>query len=107
MDFKIAAANQAYTQALKGAVPGGNGVNTVGEGGNSISGFANLVEKSLLDAVKSSQASEQASLKAVQGKADVTDVVQAVTNAEMALDTVIAVRDKVINAYQEILRMPV
>jgi flagellar hook-basal body complex protein FliE len=37
----------------------------------------------------------------------VTDVVTAVTNAEVALDTVVAVRDRVISAYQEIMRMPI
>jgi len=34
-------------------------------------------------------------------------VVTAVTNAEVTLQTVVAVRDKVISAYQDILRMPV
>ena len=43
---------------------------------------------------------------AAVGKADLNDVVQAVTNAEVTLQTVTAVRDKVLNAYQEILRMP-
>lgn len=110
MDFKIAAANQAYAQALKNVAPGqggDQGVNTVGASGNTLGGFASLIEKSLIETVQSARASEQASLRAIQGKADITEIVQAVTNAELALDTVVSVRDKVINAYQEILRMPV
>ena len=47
------------------------------------------------------------SAQAAIGKADLTDVVTAVTNAEMTLQTVTAVRDKVVSAYQEILRMPI
>src|SRR5260221_305873 len=50
---------------------------------------------------------EAASLKAVTGKADISEVVTAVTNAEVALQTVTAVRDRVIQAYQDILRMPI
>ncbi|NBX04163.1 MAG: flagellar hook-basal body complex protein FliE, partial [Alphaproteobacteria bacterium] len=41
------------------------------------------------------------------GKVDLTDLVTAVSSAELTLNTVVAVRDKVINAYQEIIRMPI
>jgi flagellar hook-basal body complex protein FliE len=36
-----------------------------------------------------------------------TDVVTAVADAETALNTVVAIRDRVINAYQDIIKMPV
>jgi flagellar hook-basal body complex protein FliE len=48
-----------------------------------------------------------ASLKAVTGKADLTAVTQAVGNAEVALQAVVAVRDRVIQAYQDITKMPI
>ena len=35
------------------------------------------------------------------------DVVTAVAESELALETLVAVRDKVIAAYEEIMRMPV
>ncbi|MEM6903398.1 MAG: flagellar hook-basal body complex protein FliE, partial [Pseudomonadota bacterium] len=35
-----------------------------------------------------------------------TDVVMAVNNAEITLQSVVSIRDRVISAYQEILRMP-
>ena len=44
---------------------------------------------------------------AVQGKGDLVDVVTAVQAAEVSLETVVAIRDKVIAAYQEIMRMPI
>ena len=50
---------------------------------------------------------ERLSIAGVAGKADVNQVVTAVTNAEVTLQTVVAIRDKVISAYQDILRMPV
>ncbi len=50
---------------------------------------------------------ERQSLKAAAGTADLTEVVTAVGKAEMTLQTVVALRDRVIQAYQEILRMPI
>ena len=44
---------------------------------------------------------------ATAGKTNVTDVVEAVSSAEVTLQAVTAVRDRVVNAYQEILRMPI
>jgi flagellar hook-basal body complex protein FliE len=41
------------------------------------------------------------------GKADLVDVVTSVASAETSLETVMSIRDQVISAYQEILRMPI
>lgn len=70
-------------------------------------GFGEMLSEALQNTMDASRSSEVMASKAVAGKADVTDVVTAVTNAEMALDTVVAVRDRVISAYQEIMRMPI
>ena len=43
----------------------------------------------------------------IQGKADIQDVVLAVSNAEMALNTVVSVRDTAIKAYNSIISMPI
>jgi flagellar hook-basal body complex protein FliE len=48
-----------------------------------------------------------ASMQAVAGNGDLNSVVAAVTNADVTLQTVVAVRDKVVSAYQEILHMTV
>ena len=50
---------------------------------------------------------EVQTLKAASGSASLDDVVVAVTQAEVTLSTVVAVRDRVIQAYQEIVRMPI
>ncbi len=41
------------------------------------------------------------------GKANVVDVVTAVAETEVAVGTLVAVRDRVIQAYEEIMRMPI
>jgi flagellar hook-basal body complex protein FliE len=43
----------------------------------------------------------------VAGKTELVDVVTAISAAEASLETVMAVRDQVISAYQEIMRMPI
>ena len=50
---------------------------------------------------------ETMAAKQVTGKADMVSVVNAVNAAELTLDTVVAVRDKVIQAYQSIMNMPI
>lgn len=50
---------------------------------------------------------DQASTGAMTGKVETHQLVQTITEAELALETVVSIRDKVVEAYQEILRMPV
>ena len=59
------------------------------------------------DAVGQSKAAETAMANQVQGKAEMVDVVTAIASAETSLETMMAVRDQVIAAYQEIMRMPI
>ena len=53
------------------------------------------------------RASEQTVQAGLVGRADPQAVVEALAATELAVQTAIAVRDKVVEAYQEILRMPV
>lgn len=68
--------------------------------------FAGLVKEAASAALAAGERSEQATMQALAGQADLTDVVVAVTNAEVTLQTVVAIRDRVIQAYQDIIRMP-
>jgi flagellar hook-basal body complex protein FliE len=105
IDFN--AAVNAYQQAagsIKSAASGNAKIAAMDDGEGQ---FAGMVTDSLKQAVQSSRAAEQLSLKEISGEADLKDVVTAVANAEHTLETVVAVRDKVLSAYQEILRMPI
>lgn len=70
-------------------------------------GFGGMVEKLVTDAAGSMRSAETASAKQVAGKGDLIDVVTAIGAAETALDTVVAVRDRMVNAYSEIMRMQI
>lgn len=68
--------------------------------------FGDILKQAAEGAIASQHKSEQVSGAALAGKADMTDVMQAVTEAEMALNTVLAVRDKVVQAYEQVMRTP-
>ncbi len=69
--------------------------------------FGNMVEGAIKSAVEAQKTSEAVAADAVLGKADLVDVMQAVNNAEASLNMFIAVRDRVIQSYEQILRMPI
>ena len=96
----IAAAAYGATQKLP---------TLAGEAGKADDGttFADLVKAGLDEVVSTQKEAEQLSKDAVVGKADINDVILAVQNADMVLNTVIAIRDKVVTAYQDIIRMAV
>ncbi len=70
-------------------------------------GFGDMVKSAISDAMHASKHAETQIAKQVQGKAELIDVVTAISSAEASLETVMAVRDQVISAYQEIMRMPI
>jgi flagellar hook-basal body complex protein FliE len=69
--------------------------------------FADMVANVMDQAVGASRQAEAKMVRHIQGKAELIDVVTAVASAESSLETVMAVRDQVISAYQEIMRMPI
>jgi len=69
--------------------------------------FGALLNTAVGTVTQAGGAAENAVTNAAMGRGDLVDVVTAVAAAEATLETVIAVRDEVIKAYQEIMRMPV
>lgn len=70
-------------------------------------GFGDLVKAAMTDAVSATKQAEHQMAAQVAGKTELIDVVTAISAAEASLETVMAVRDQVISAYQEIMRMPI
>ncbi len=59
------------------------------------------------DFVDTLRRGEEAASASMSGKADPHALVEALAQSELAVETVVTVRNKVVEAYQEILRMPV
>ncbi|MGI9462988.1 MAG: flagellar hook-basal body complex protein FliE [Aestuariivirgaceae bacterium] len=72
--------------------------------GNSFEAVLSQLSSNAVDNLK---AGEAAAVAGLQGKASTREVVDAVMKAEQSLQTVIAVRDKVISAYLEVSRMQI
>lgn len=99
MVINVADALAAYrkggnSNSLTGAIS-----NTEESGGAS---FSDTLKNFAGDALKSLEQGEQAATSAATGKADLASVVTAISNAEVMLQTVVTIRDKVIAAYQDI-----
>ncbi|MGO8920488.1 MAG: flagellar hook-basal body complex protein FliE [Stellaceae bacterium] len=100
----VSSAAAAYANASK--ITGGGGLAAGGSGAGG-DGFSDLLQQAAGDVVGALKTGEAQSLQAVTGKADLTAVTEAVNNAEVALQAVLAVRDKVISAYQDISKLSI
>jgi flagellar hook-basal body complex protein FliE len=94
MPAPIGPALAAYRAAQ--AAPAGDG-----------SGFGAALQGALQGSVNALRGAEATSGAALLGQAGVTETVLAVTRAELALQTAVALRDRVVAAYQDIMRMPI
>ncbi len=101
----FAKAVQAYSNAATGEHMGAQ--ERASQINDNNEQFSSLVRQAIDEAVKIGERSEQLSIAGVNDRADLNQVVTAVAEAEVTLQTVVAVRDRVIEAYREILRMPI
>lgn len=90
---------EASAQGVSGGAAGG--VQAAG------SAFAAMLGNEIGGAVQGLQNAEKLSIDGLTGRAGLQNVVEAVSAAELGLQKVTAVRDRVIAAYQEIMRMPI
>jgi flagellar hook-basal body complex protein FliE len=91
---------RAYQQTARAA-------QSTGAQGSEGVDFGNLVQQAIREAGQTAQVAENQAMQVAAGQGDIVNVVTAIAAAETQLETVIAVRDQVIQAYQEILRMPI
>ena len=76
----------------------------VDETGQSFTDYFAKVSSDAIDAIRKG---ESASIAGIQGKQSVQNVVDAVMNAELTLQSAIAIRNKIVSAYQEVSRMAI
>lgn len=113
MDLNISRALAGYAAVQKNTLPFGQVADKasapppVGKGGDDGKDFGAIIGDMAGDAVTALRTGEVKSLAGVAGEADIQSVVEALAAAEMTMRTVTAVRDKVVEAYHDILRMPI
>jgi flagellar hook-basal body complex protein FliE len=91
------AAAQAYARTGDGTA------SASADGPNS---FGSAITQALGQAVQTGHTADDQAVKALSGGGNLTDVVSALSHAEMTLQTATAIRDRVVQAYQDIMKMP-
>lgn len=103
MSVPVADALSAYNRAAAQVGERATPAHEPAAGGD----FGALLRSAAEGTLETLDASEAASRQAAVGKADLNDVVLAVSQAELTLQTVVSIRDRAVQAYQEIMRMPI
>ncbi len=71
------------------------------------SGFGAALGRALEGVVQAGREADSQSVKAINGAGNFTEVATAVSHAELALQSAVTIRDKVVQAYQDVMRMPI
>jgi flagellar hook-basal body complex protein FliE len=101
-------AAQAYSQIARIATERGKAGSGIGDAvGASDKNFGAMLKDAIGSVAEISKKSDAQVQAVAAGKANVVDVVAAVAETEVAVGALVAVRDKVIQAYEEIMRMPI
>ena len=93
-------ANVARLAADPSAALGKPGAEATGD-------FSAMLKEAIGAVSEAGKNSDNQTRAMANGKSNMVDVVTAVSETEVAIDAVIAVRDKVISAYEDIMKMPI
>ena len=100
------AAAGAYASLARLANPSANLGKAVGEASAGPS-FGELLRSATANVLEAGRQADTQAHAMASGKGNVVDVVTAVAETEVAVETMVAVRDRIISAYEEIMRMPI
>jgi flagellar hook-basal body complex protein FliE len=105
-DFDVSSlgTQSVRTQAVQGPAAAGG---SVAAGATAAADFGSVLAGLAKDSINTVKGGEVAAIAGLQGKASTQKIVEAIMSAEQALQVAIAVRDKVVQAYQEIGRMAI
>ncbi len=106
-DVKSLGAMNAYTQAMKLGDALAAGTEPVKASGATPSQFMQLLDKGLDNTIASETRGEMASIASLSNKVSPADLAIAVNNADLTLRTIVNIRDRFIQAYQDIIKMPI
>lgn len=105
MPSPITAAS-AYARMARLNDPGSGASRAIGAGATGPS-FGALIKDALGAVVEAGHKSDAQAQAMAAGKANIVDVVSAVAETEVAIEALVSVRDRVIQAYEDIMRMPI
>ena len=104
------------TDILTGAVTPSAAANAYGRvnrgevgttAGSGTADFSATLQRAMQGAVETVRTADTQTMEALSGGGNLTDVVTAIARAELTLQTATTVRDRVVQAYQDIIKMPI
>lgn len=105
MITSLTQAHSAYAQSLENSkTPLSDGIT---DGATPHTDFSSVLSQTLGDALTTSHAAEAQSAQGLTGKGDMTQIVTAVSNAQLTLQTSTVLRDRMVQAYQDIMKMAI
>src|ERR1044071_8237061 len=100
-------AASAYANIAKLATGAGKPLPSPLGNEKGVGSFGDVLKQAMQSVTEAGQKSDAQATAAVQGKGNMVDVVTSVAETEVAINAVVAVRDRVIAAYEEIMKMPI
>ena len=97
-------AANAYANLARMVESAGKGGGATESGGPS---FSSVLKDAIGSVAESGRKSDAQAISMASGKANVMDVVTAVAETDVAVSTLVSVRDRVIQSYEDIMRMPI
>lgn len=108
LNSQIAQAINAYSSATQRKADGLDTPYLPGEGSDMYKPeFSDLVKAGLQRGKAAEYTGEKQSTLALANETELHELVTAVTNAELTLQTVVGIRDRMLNAYNDIIKMPI
>jgi len=107
MATPLAAASAYANIARLAADPSSALAGAMGDANKGDASFTAVLKEAIGSIEETGKKSDTQSRAMANGKSNMVDVVTAVAETEVAIDAVVAVRDKVIAAYEEIMKMPI
>jgi flagellar hook-basal body complex protein FliE len=86
--------------------PGAAGAASATPGAEPQAGFASAMESALASANREQLGAEQAAQQLANGEVDVVDAVLAISKADLTLRHLVALRNRVLEAFQDVMRIP-
>ncbi|GAN55792.1 flagellar hook-basal body complex protein FliE [Tanticharoenia sakaeratensis] len=107
MQISAHAASNAYAATMQSAATGDDGVSDGISQSATGSDFGSVLSQAVSGAIQSGHSAESLAAQGISGGGDMTQIVTAVSQAQLALQTTTVVRDRMVQAYQDVMRMSI
>ena len=103
----VSQASSAYARTLSELNSASDELNASTQGSDGGTDFGTMLKNMVGNAINTGHEAEDMTAQGLQGSGDMTKIVTAVSDAQLALQTTTAVRDRLVQAYQNVMQMTI